>query len=378
MKHIAVITTSFPDKDYSEGQEAAGSFVYDFAIELSKYAKVTVVAPAIKSYIDRIGNLTIHRFSVPRLPLSLLTPRNPRHWPAMEKTLRNGKSIVADIVKQGDVDHIFALWVLPSGYWAKNAGRKYGVPYSTWALGSDIWTLGSIPLVRQVLRSILRTSRHCFADGYQLAEDVTAISERPCGFLPSSRQLFLKETKVMSTKPPYKLAYLGRWHHHKGTDLLMESLNFISDDDWRRIGEVRIFGGGPLDHLVQVEGEKLRRKGRPVRIGGYMNRQEATELYQWADYVLLPSRIESIPVVFSDAMQTQCPIVAMPVGDLPRLVEQYGIGVRAEKVTAVSFAEALVAAFQKAPSGFTEGLSAAKADFEVASAVNQLLNALKT
>jgi glycosyltransferase involved in cell wall biosynthesis len=373
MKHLAVVTTSFPDVAFAAGQEAAGSFVHDFVVELARHIRVTVVAPAGKSGTEQVGNLTIHRFAVPSLPLSLLKPANPLQWPAILQTMRAGQQAVTAVVQTGNIDHIFALWALPSGYWAKVAGGRAGVPYSIWALGSDIWSLGKVPLVRQALRDVLRRSRFCFADGYQLAADVTAISGRECTFLPSSRQLPILGTKPLATAPPYKLAFLGRWHPHKGTDLLLESLNLLTDEDWQRIAEVRIHGGGPLAELVQAEGKKLKEKGRPVIIGGYLNRDEATALYRWADYVLIPSRIESIPVVFSDAMQCRCPVVAMPVGDLPRLVAQYRVGVAASAVTARAFSSALRQALQQQPETFAAGLVAAQTDFNVAAAAKNFI-----
>jgi glycosyltransferase involved in cell wall biosynthesis len=365
MKHLAVVTTSFPDVAFAAGQEAAGSFVNDFVVELARHVRVTVVAPAGKSGTEQVGNLTIHRFAVPSLPLSLLKPANPLQWQAILRTMRAGQQAVTAVVQTGNIDHIFALWALPSGYWAKVAGGRAGVPYSIWALGSDIWSLGKVPLVRQALRDVLRRSRFCFADGYQLAADVTAISGRECTFLPSSRQLPILGTKPLATAPPYKLAFLGRWHPHKGTDLLLESLNLLTDEDWQRIAEVRIHGGGPLAELVQAEGKKLKEKGRPVIIGGYLNRDEATSLYRWADYLLIPSRIESIPVVFSDAMQAKCPVIATPVGDLPRLLETYHVGVLAKEPSTRAFADAIHAAIEKPLILFDQDLQRAAQAFDL-------------
>ena len=376
MKQIVLVTTSFPDTAFQPGQEAAGTFVADFAKVLAKYRPVTVVAPSQKTSAEEINNLTIHRFAVPNLPLSLLKPAYPNHWPAIIKTIQAGQRAVETAVTATPTAHIFALWALPSGYWAWRLWRKRGIPYSTWALGSDIWSLGKVPLVKGILRRVLVDSYHNFADGYQLADDVRVLSGRVCNFLPSSRHLSIATPKKLAAAPPYKLAFLGRWHPHKGVDLLLESLSLLTGEDWQLINEIRICGGGPLAELVKREGVKLRENGRPVTIGGYLDRQEATQLYHWADYLLLPSRIESIPVIFSDAMQSNCPLVSTPIGDLPRLMNRSDIGVIAEATTAVAYKFAIQKALQTTPASYSSGLSNMRSQFQVTASVKQLLNCL--
>ncbi|MFO7678612.1 MAG: glycosyltransferase, partial [Chloroflexota bacterium] len=336
MKHLLVVSTSFPDAAFQAGQEAAGMFVYDFVLELARWVRVTAVIPTTASQNSReqIDNLTIHRFPVPSLPLSLLKPTNPTQWGHIIKTMRSGQTAVLEVTQHNQIDHIFALWALPSGYWAKVAGNKQGVPYSIWALGSDIWSLGKVPLIKNVLQNVLRHSQYRFADGYQLADDVKSLSGLECAFLPSTRKLPVTAEKQLAAAPPYKLAFLGRWHPHKGTDLLLESMHLLTDDDWRKIEAVQICGGGPLEALVHEAGKKLQENGRPVTIRGYLNREEAADLLLWADYLLLPSRIESIPVIFSDALQAKCPLIACPVGDIPRLMQTCHVGVLASATTA--------------------------------------------
>ncbi|GAB4264413.1 MAG: hypothetical protein Kow0080_03440 [Candidatus Promineifilaceae bacterium] len=366
------ISTSFPDAAYQAGQEAAGQFVYDFAVELARHVAVTAVVPASRSRTEQAGNLTIHRFRVPALPLSLLKPTRPADWPKIWQTLRAGETAVARAAAAHPPDHIFALWALPSGYWA----QKTGLPYSIWALGSDIWGLGRVPLVRGVLRRVLQGAVHRFADGYQLAADVAALGKRPCRFLPSSRRLPVPGHKPLAARPPYKLAFLGRWHPNKGIDLLLDALALLTDDDWARIAEVRIFGGGPLADVVTAGVARLQVNGRPVTLGGYLNRQEAADLLTWADYLLLPSRIESIPVIFSDALQANTPLIATPIGDLPRLLADGQAGVLAGEVSAAGLAHAIHRALHLTPAQFTKSLSELARLFNVKQSAINLLRIL--
>jgi len=317
MAHIALVTTSYPDG--KPGTEAAGSFVADFAEELSRRVRVTVVAAGTEDEIVETGNLRIRRFAVPRLPLSLLKPANPGHWGALIATMKAGLSAVEYLAAEDKPDHLLALWVLPSGYWAHRAAKQYGFDYSVWALGSDVWTLARIPIVKNIFKNVAINAARRFADGVELGNEVTSVSGADCRFLPSTRRLPAIKGKRLITEPPYKLAFLGRWHPNKGTDLLLDALQQLDDESWRKISEVRIFGGGPQESSVRRAVASLESQGRPIVIGGYLDKQDAADLIGWADYLLLPSRIESIPVIFSDAMQVGTPLIATPVGDLPQL-----------------------------------------------------------
>lgn len=375
-QHIAVITSSFPDGE--PGSEAAGSFVSDFAEALAEHVNVTVIAPSqIRKAGEHRGNLTIRRFTVPYLPLSLLKPGNPLHWPSIIQTLRSGQDAIHQLAREKKIDHVLALWALPSGYWARNIWKRCGITYSTWALGSDIWSLGKIPVVKKVLANVLRDSQLCFADGYQLKQDVEEISGRSCEFLASSRILPVVKKKRLSTVPPYRLAFLGRWHPNKGVDLMIESLGLLSDKDWEKIEEVRICGGGQLESVVGSSCNDFGMAGRPVKMGGYLDKAKAAELLAWADYLLLPSRIESIPVVFSDAMQAGCPVIAMPVGDLPMLMRENEVGILAHEVTAEAFARAMRVALAVPPEWFSPGLKEACKMFDVHRTAGRLLDMIR-
>lgn len=370
MPRIALITTSYPGA--MPGSEAAGSFVEDFALELAEIADVTVLAVSQTESVESNGRLTVRRFAVPRLPLSRLRPGNPLDWPAISATLRRGRRATADMVESDRPDHILALWALPSGWWA----RSTGVSYSTWALGSDVWSLGRIPVIRSVLASVLKGATHRFADGIQLATDVEHLSARSCSFLASARRLPAPRGTSATKGDRLKLAFLGRWHPNKGADLLMQALLSLGDEYWQRIEEVRIFGGGPLEELVRRSAKALSAAGRPIAVGGYLDRQEAANLIGWADFLLLPSRIESIPVIFSDAMQLGTPIIATPVGDLPRLLERYECGVLADAATSEGLADALRTALLRDPNSFTPGVERARADFDTKFIARQFLDTI--
>jgi len=204
---------------------------------------------------------------------------------------------------------------------------------------------------------VIRGAAYRYADGLQLGWDAARISGRPFGFLPSSRCLNGRRERPLTSLPPYRLLFLGRWHPNKGIDLLLEALMLLDGGSWSRISEVHIAGGGPMEGFVREKVGALQAKGRPLRLSGFLGREQATAALSEADYLLIPSRIESIPVVFSDAMKMELPVISMPVGDLPALVTRFGVGVLASRVDAEAFANALRDAMNCVPAHFSAGMA---------------------
>ena len=369
---ILVITTSYPVK--RDGSEAAGSYVEDFVKTLSNKADVAVVYPTSETGSQEKDDSVVHcPFRVSHLPLSLLTPVNPLHWTKIISTIRAGQNAVNKAVLDFKPDHILALWALPSGFWAKSIYDTKGIPYSIWALGSDIWFLGKVPIIKSVLKNVLQHAQFCFADGYQLRDDVARISGREAHFMPSTRILPLSKTKVLKKTGPYNLAFLGRWHPNKGIDLLLEALELLNDSDWEKIKCFRIAGGGPLEKLVKNKIKALQDKKRPVEVCGFLDTNAATEFLLTADYLVIPSRVESIPVVFSDALQTSTPMVVTPVGDFPVLFVNSPAGFIAPDISAVSIANSIQKLLAVAPCDFVDSMKTALLQFNVKQSVEMFI-----
>ena len=372
---LLLVSTSYPQS--ANGSEAAGAFVADLAEEIARAMPVRVVAPGVTAgAMEQKNGVTVRRFAGPGRPLSLLSPASPADWPAIVATLRSLRAQTIAAGADARVIHTLALWTLPSGWAAAGLERKHGVPYSVWALGSDIWSLGSIPGVRQLLGKTARGARYRFADGIMLAKDAEQIVGMPFDFLPSTRVMTAPRSRRLNPKPPYGVLFLGRWHHNKGIDLLLEVLTRLSESDWRDIREVHIAGGGPLDSLVRQRVADLIAAGRPVRLSGFLDRAQAATALQAADFLLIPSRIESIPVVYSDAMQFGLPVISTPVGDLSSLIARHGCGIVAQSVDVDAYAAAMKQAFAIGPVEFSRGALAAGKEFDLVSIATRLRSLL--
>jgi len=277
-----------------------------------------------------------------------------------------------------DTAAILAMWGLPGGEWARRVAHERGKRYFVWLLGSDVWSLGRVPVVRGFLARVIRQSAHTFADGYQLARDGERIGGVPVTFLATTRKTETAAPQAPAERAPYRLLYLGRWHPNKGVDLLLEALLALHDDDWRCIERFEIYGGGPLEALVHERAEALRAAGRPVVCGGYLSKPDAEAAIARCDWLVIPSRIESIPVVFSDAMKLRRPVIAAPVGDLPQLVGAAPpCGVVAKAATAAALKTALHEALQSSPAAFAPGVENAAAKFDLATIAQQFLRSVE-
>lgn len=371
---LILVTTSFPTT--SDGKEAAGSFVFDLVCEIAKYVPVRVVAPGpSRGKENPAHDVEVHRFRAPEKPLSNLRPWRPADFLALIMVLRAGNTTTREAIAAGPTKGVLALWALPSGWWARRATAVLGLDYAVWTLGSDIWSLGRLPGVRRLLRTVLRDARACFSDGLVLADDTAKIARRRVDFLPSTRAIGAGRHLPPAKEGPFRLLFLGRWHPNKGVDLMLDALALLDDASWRRIAAVEIAGGGPMDALVRDRVAQLQGAGKPITLGGFLGKEEAEAAFARSDWVLIPSRIESIPVVFSDAMKMGRPVVAMPVGDLPRLVAgSVECGVLAESTRPDSFANALSRALRDSPARYQEGVARMSEEFSLSRIAKRVLD----
>lgn len=369
---MVVITSSFPIR--SDGSEAAGAFVADLVEELAQEVAVCVVAPGPRDERELYApHIEVIRYAAPAKPLSTLRPWRPSDLYWLARVLRGGMRATCAAVGNGK-PHVLALWGLPCGEWARRIAASCGLTYTVWLLGSDVWSLGRVPVLRSMLGRVIRQAGKAYADGYVLADDARRIAGIPIDFLPSTRSIGKAgDQPPPRAEAPYRLLFLGRWHPNKGVDLLLQALGLLGDADWSRIEKVEIQGGGPLEPAVREAVETLQRAGRPVLLGAFLSKEQAEGAIARADWLLIPSRIESIPVVFSDAMKLGRPVVSMPVGDLPRLIEELRCGVVANTVSAEDYARALATAVAAPTVRFLPGAEAA-ARFDLRAIARALLH----
>ena len=366
-----MVTSSYPIT--GDGSEAAGSFVRDLAHELARHGPCRIVAPGNQNDVENeTQSLTVYRYRAPAQPLSTLKPWKLNDMFSTARVLRSGRAATMVAVAAGTTARIIALWALPCGHWARYASRRSGVPYTIWTLGSDIWTLGRVPLVRGHIRRILENAERVFADGLELSRATGKIAGRTVSFLPSTRSIDRSNASPPRDVPPYRLAFLGRWHPNKGIDLLLDVLESLNESDWAGIESFIIHGGGPLHDEVHRRTSALIDSGRPIELGGYLDKSGAEKLISQADWLIIPSRIESIPLIYSDALKLGTPMIATPVGDLEQLIHKNRTGVVSAEATASSFTAAIRNALDSSANDHLPALEEAARQFDLGRIAREL------
>lgn len=235
-------------------------------------------------------------------------------------------------------DGIIALWGLPSGIFARWAGRSARCPYVVWLLGSDVWRSSEIPGGTSTLRRVNDDAAAVFADGRELADEAVRITGVSTAFLPSVRRL---PPAVPGSRRPIDLVYVGRYHPNKGPDVLLDALALLTAQGLAF--SAVLHGSGDLQDELQgrlVDDELNRR----VELSPPIDAQGLADLLGRSRFLVIPSRIESIPLILGDSVQAKTPVIATRVGDMGTLVEELGIGVTAEPGDPEDLARAIAGA----------------------------------
>ena len=352
----------------------AGVFVRDFARAIAERGiRVTVVTQQGSSAVMEDPGIEVIAYpwsGVDRQPVEL-SFRRLSDYGHIWSLLRGGIETLRGISFPDQRVRCLCMWAVPAGYMAMKALSGTTVPYDVWCLGSDIWHYGHKKVSRWLIRKILRNAQHLFADGYTLADDVERLSRRNCTFLASSRMLS-GETEVVPELVQGKpnLLFIGRWHPNKGVDLLPETMRLLKEMGMNT--HLHIFGGGMLQEVVKT---MISNHGveNDITLHGYAESDVAVAYLKACDVLLIPSRIESIPIIFSDAVKCGIPMVATEVGDLGVLVREHHIGEIVQPNSPLMLADGVQRVLTKDRSFFSANAMGAAQCFDVrASALKYL------
>jgi len=286
--------------------------------------------------------------------------------------LRSAERALRRLIADEGVDACLALWAVPSGYVAWRVCRP-GIPYAVWALGSDIHTWGRRPVVARLVRRVLRDADQRLADGLGLAEEVRVMSGRDCRFVPTTRRLPAPAPLPSPLGSGVNFLFVGRFEPVKGADVLVESmirllatgvdarLTMCGSGSQEAALRVRASGAGVSDRIRFVSGLTGE------LLSGYMHA---------CDCLVIPSRNESIPAVFSEALQAGIPLLVTDVGDMGELAREHGLAAPVPAADVAALAAAMER-FAREPKAGAEAYEAARRDllatFDVGAAADRYL-----
>lgn len=337
--NIGIITSSFPLNPNDTVN--AGVFIRDLAIELSQRGhEVHVITPRKSGKREKEEYYDVH--FIPWLGgekvLSSLPARKLLPLFRLFSLIASGFVYVTNVVRKKKIDVLLAMWAIPSGLFAWSSWRLLKVPYGIWALGSDIWHRNRYPLGDRIVKKVLSDAYFRFADGEQLSQNVSALCNKPCSFIPSIRQFEprIDDKKVTLKADTQHLLFVGRYELNKAPDLLIQATRMLIDDNIPI--ELHMFGEGSLkkDLLRLARGYEER-----IHVGGIIKPGDLRSYMQACPWLIIPSRIESIPLVFVDALQMRLPVIATDVGDLGEMVKKYGVGLVIERPSALEISKTI-------------------------------------
>jgi glycosyltransferase involved in cell wall biosynthesis len=319
-RRIALVTSSYP----ANSADYAGAFIPGFAAALAERGcHVTVLTPdkAGAKEVCETHDVRWFKWSGGQKPLVDFSLRSPADLGSIVSLVRAGTRALKELIQEKQIEHCLALWAVPAGYLAWRACRP-NVPYSVWALGSDIHTWAHRPVIGSLVRRVLRDADHRFADGIALATEVKAISGRDCEFLPSTRRLPAPAALPHPLGPGVNFLFVGRLEPVKGADVMVDAtLRMLASGVDARL---TMCGAGSLEIQLRRRSEAAGAADRIDFLGSRPG--DVIAAYMSAcDCLVIPSRMESIPIVFSEALQAGIPMLVTDVGDMGELARSNGL-----------------------------------------------------
>ncbi len=372
---LAIVTSSFP-LFADDSAAAAGLFVRDVSRAMAEAGHDVNVITQDKGAgcRDAPAGVSVRCFPWPgdARPLSSLRMTSPSDAHSAATFLRNGTHTLRVLHNEHPIDHVIAMWAVPAGLMARSLKRSAGVPYSAWCLGSDIWTYGRIPVLRRVVRGVLRGAHRCYADGVELARDAERISGVDVPFLPSSRlldQAAAIEAIDWGQGSP-RLLFIGRYAPVKGVDVLLHAIRLVRDAGCDV--SLRMLGGGEWDEHVR---DLVRTLGLTdcVTVGGYADLPTVVSHAKACDALVIPSRMESIPLVLSDALQLGKPVIVSDVGDMGELIRENPAGLVVPPADETALAAAIQEFAGSAASVYDEQVRALASRFDLRAVCERLV-----
>ena len=341
--NIGIITSSFPSRPDDTVQ---APFLIDFIRELKKRGHRIFVFTQ-----DREGDKEEFLEGVKikwfpwiksKTPLVQLNLFRPLDLFRIANLFYRGKTTLPAFIREKSIEVCLALWVLPSGYFANQAFRQTKIPYSIWSLGSDIYRYGKNPFLYPMMRRIIQEAKGVFADGFDLSKRIEERFGRKCFFLATTRTLPSSPSLLIPPNPPllgggegglfkggqrligkpYRFLFVGRIEKVKGIDLLLESMACLKEEGLNV--HLTVVGRGGMEGWAR---SFIQEKGLVgyVTWMGNVSDETLASLYESSDCVVIPSRSESIPLVFSEALRFNKELIVTDVGDMGMLGRQYGV-----------------------------------------------------
>lgn len=317
---IGIISHNYPKN--TKDRKDAGIFVYDFAEELAKGNEVSVFSPSTKNFENYVGNTKVywHKWMGGK-KLGKFKFYNPVDYVRYSASFVAAFLRLINFANRANPDYILAMWVFPAGLFALFMKVFFNKKYSIWALGSDIYVYAKYPFIGFLFLFIIKNADFIFSDGYDLCKKIKEISGRSSIFLPSSSDFKLSKVKRIKSRK-IVITFLGRLEKVKGPDIFVEALISLHND---KNFTFNIIGDGSLKN--DLEREVYDSGLSSVKfLGNISESGKIASILVNSDWLVIPSRSDSIPLVFSEAAKCHLPMIVSDLPDFKQLIKNYKVG----------------------------------------------------
>ncbi len=353
-----------------------GNFLPPFVYELVKRgAQVRVLAPDRpgEKVADDAAPVTWFDWRGDGRNLGSLKPLNPLDGLRLLSLYRRGTTELQNLIRRERAEAVLACWAVPAGAFAQTARRVLGIPYAVWALGSDIHTSPRNPVLRPLVIRALQNASLCYANSLTLAHEAETLSGRKFEMLATARAL--------PDCPPAEIPrdrinflYAGRLEPVKGLDLLLDAFAQLRAQNLR--AHLYVAGTGSLEQPLQARAHALS-LDEWVTFLGFLSEMPLASYLRAVDAVVISSRAEALPVIFTEAARFGTPAVTTDVGDLGPLARQYKMAIVVEPDNPAALARGLTAMAHVDKAEFRTGMPALLEQFDCGRAAEKLLNGLE-
>ena len=247
--------------------------------------------------------------------------------------------------KEYPFDLIDAYYAYPDGFAAGHLAQALGVPYTISVLGSDITLFGKERFRGALVRRTLFNATRVFCVSESLKAELI-----PLGVPPDKIDVIENGVDCQKFSPITKdearrqlhlpsdsriLLSVGHIRELKGFHLLVEAVRRLNERQERGDVKLLLVGGdypwepSYKERLIrQIADHGLQEH---IMLVGAKPPEELHLWYSAADVFCLASSREGCPNVILESLACGTPVVATPVGDIPRLIPDKGLGLLVER-----------------------------------------------
>jgi len=323
---IGILTHNYPLQSFEK--KDAGIFIYDFAHALAKKTgKVYIFCPNLIGKKEKYSEtpVTWWRWAGEKAKLGSYKLYNPLTWWYFFDFFRQGRRAIAEFIKKNKIDFCLAMWAFPNGVFAWQAKKTLGIPYAVWTLGSDIFLYAKFPGIKQLVQKVLRAASLGYGGGYEIARRVQKISGRKCVYLPTATKVDAVRPKKVKLDPrEFNFMYLGRLESVKGPDVLLEAAHLLAKK--KRRWHLYMIGGGTMQATLEAKCKEYGLEDQMTIFGRVDDQGTVNGYLKYCDAVVIPSRFDSLSLVFSESLKMGTPMISSDFGDIPKFIRKYKLG----------------------------------------------------